>query len=38
MCDGLGIEVMKIQNVFMDKYLNSVLFYVRSNNVSNQLL
>ncbi|XP_029347435.1 trimethylguanosine synthase-like [Acyrthosiphon pisum] len=34
MCNGVGASLRKIENVFMNKYLNSTLFYVRSNNVS----
>ncbi|KAL4120289.1 hypothetical protein QTP88_013008 [Uroleucon formosanum] len=32
MCNGIGSEVRKVENVFMDRYLNSTLLYVRSNN------
>ncbi|KAL4097036.1 hypothetical protein QTP88_021876 [Uroleucon formosanum] len=32
MCNGIGAEVRKIENVFMDRYLNCTLLYVRSNN------
>ncbi|KAL4122679.1 hypothetical protein QTP88_014964 [Uroleucon formosanum] len=32
MCNGIGAEVRKVENVFMDRYLNSTLLYVRSNN------
>ncbi|CAI6369485.1 unnamed protein product [Macrosiphum euphorbiae] len=34
MCNGVGAGLRKIENVFMDRYLNSTLLYVRSNNVS----
>ncbi|KAL4097015.1 hypothetical protein QTP88_021857 [Uroleucon formosanum] len=34
MCNGIGAEVRKIENVFMDRYLNCTLLYVRSNNVN----
>ncbi|KAL4084788.1 hypothetical protein QTP88_027691 [Uroleucon formosanum] len=33
MCNGIGAEVRKVENVFMDRYLNSTLLYVRSNNM-----
>ncbi|KAL4097035.1 hypothetical protein QTP88_021875 [Uroleucon formosanum] len=33
MCNGIGAEVRKIENVFMDRYLNCTLLYVRSNNL-----
>eukprot|EP00102_Acyrthosiphon_pisum_P023354 XP_016660564.1 PREDICTED: trimethylguanosine synthase-like [Acyrthosiphon pisum] len=32
MCNGVGASLRKIENVFLNKYLNSTLFYVRSNN------
>ncbi|KAL4132022.1 hypothetical protein QTP88_009243 [Uroleucon formosanum] len=38
MCNGIGAEIRKVENVFMDRYLNSTLLYVRSNNVSYKLL
>ncbi|KAL4090353.1 hypothetical protein QTP88_025210 [Uroleucon formosanum] len=28
MCNGIGAEVRKVENVFMDRYLNSMLLYV----------
>ncbi|KAL4125871.1 hypothetical protein QTP88_010108 [Uroleucon formosanum] len=37
MCNGIGAEARKVDNVFMDRYLNSTLLYVRFNNVSYKL-
>ncbi|KAL4084628.1 hypothetical protein QTP88_027559 [Uroleucon formosanum] len=37
MCNGIGAEVRKVENMFMDRYLNSTLLYVRSNNVNGRV-